>query len=397
MAKGTPADFSLTLFPSAHANPDTLARRAAAEGLPLDFTAPQWTKPQTAKLRKVVLEQCRQHLLRAVHERSGSETNEWCAAQLENIKKLNDEELVALLQADSRPTNSSSSSSSSVRGGNGGGYVDDPTRPALVINWEEVAHHFGNRTASECRLQWAICQLPAASDAPWSKQENGRLVEVVRRHFGHDWVAIARELDTSRAPSACFIHYQRELNTSIVKKEWDASEDYLLRRAVAQFGKRNWQQVSNLLERRTGQQCLHRWQKTLDPNIHRGRWSLEEDIRLALAVSAFGLKKWHEVSEYIPGRTDVQIRERWVNVLDPMLKVVHWTKEEDQLLLEKVAEHGQGRWAVISKCLHPRTDNQCWRRWKFLSTTVDPSARAPSAAAAAAAAAPPLSDPAPVV
>src|SRR3989338_2001026 len=238
MAKGTPADFSLTLFPSAHANPDTLARRAAAEGLPLDFTAPQWTKPQTAKLRKVVLEQCRKHVLRAVHERSGSETNEWCAAQLENIKKLNDEELVALLQADSRPTNSSSSSSSSVRGGNGGGYVDDPTRPALVINWEEVAHHFGNRTASECRLQWAICQLPAASDAPWSKQENGRLVEVVRRHFGHDWVAIARELDTSRAPSACFIHYQRELNTSIVKKEWDASEDYLLRRAGAQFGDR---------------------------------------------------------------------------------------------------------------------------------------------------------------
>ena len=35
--------------------------------------------------------------------------------------------------------------------------------------------------------------------------------------------------------------------------------------------------MANCLDGRTGQQCLHRWQKTLNPTIRRGRWTKEED------------------------------------------------------------------------------------------------------------------------
>lgn len=56
--------------------------------------------------------------------------------------------------------------------------------------------------------------------------------------------------------------------------------------AVKHFGEKNWQQVANCLEGRTGQQCLHRWQKTLNPNIRRGHWTAEEDkVTISIAFS----------------------------------------------------------------------------------------------------------------
>ncbi len=41
-----------------------------------------------------------------------------------------------------------------------------------------------------------------------------------------------------------------------------------------------------------------------------------------------------------------------------------WSPEEDQKLLDSVARHGLGKWALVAIDLYPRTDNQCWRRWK---------------------------------
>jgi len=51
------------------------------------------------------------------------------------------------------------------------------------------------------------------------------------------------------------------LNPGMVKSKWSEEEDRILREAVRRFGEKNWQQVANCLEGRTGQQCLHRWQK----------------------------------------------------------------------------------------------------------------------------------------
>ena len=50
------------------------------------------------------------------------------------------------------------------------------------------------------------------------------------------------------------------------------------------------------------------------------------------AVMAFG-KKWARVAEAVPTRNQVQVRERWVNKLDPQLRSGKaWTEEEDLIL-----------------------------------------------------------------
>jgi hypothetical protein len=75
----------------------------------------------------------------------------------------------------------------------------------------------------------------------------------------------------------CFTRYQRSLNSRMMKSKWTPEEDHLLAEATKIFGQRNWQQVAHCIPGRTGQQCLHRWQKTLDPDIVHGKWSHEHD------------------------------------------------------------------------------------------------------------------------
>lgn len=51
---------------------------------------------------------------------------------------------------------------------------------------------------------------------------------------------------------------------------------------------------------------------------------------------------------------------RWVNSLDPNLKMDEWTAEEDAKLEAAISEHGYC-WSKIAACVPPRTDSQCRR------------------------------------
>ncbi|KAE9461286.1 hypothetical protein C3L33_06807, partial [Rhododendron williamsianum] len=173
----------------------------------------------------------------------------------------------------------------------------------------------------------------------------------------------------ARTPFQCLARYQRSLNVSILKREWTEDDDDKLRSAVETFGKGNWQLVASTLEGRTGTQCSNRWIKSLHPARQRvGRWTLDEDKRLKVAVMLFGPKNWNKIAQFVPGRTHVQCRERWVNSLDPSLRFGGWTQEEDSKLDAAVAKHrdcwSKVYWSKVAACVPPRTDNQCKRRWR---------------------------------
>ncbi len=56
--------------------------------------------------------------------------------------------------------------------------------------------------------------------------------------------------------------------------------------------------------------------------------------QLIKGVGVHGKKTWSKVCQYVPGRTQSQCRERYLNVLDSDLKKGHFTMEEDRILLE---------------------------------------------------------------
>ena len=47
------------------------------------------------------------------------------------------------------------------------------------------------------------------------------------------------------------------------------------------------------------------------------KFSQEEDDKLAELVRKFGPKNWKMIAEGIPSRSARQLRERWINYLDP--------------------------------------------------------------------------------
>ena len=167
-------------------------------------------------------------------------------------------------------------------------------------------------------------------------------------------------------PLICYIRYLETSNFYKYKK-WNKEEDQILRRAILYYGPKNWQQISYCLDGRNNSQCFHRWMKGINPKIRRDKWSFSEDLILGVSlIKIYGNKKWSKIANHLPGRTDIQCRERWCNILDPSLEEVEWTNEEDLKLLNLNKIYGN-KWSLIAKQYGNRTDNTCWRRWKYLT------------------------------
>ena len=69
-------------------------------------------------------------------------------------------------------------------------------------------------------------------------------------------------------------------------RDWTNEEDKLLQEAVAVYGESSWQLVAEYVGERTGQQCLFRWTKSIDPRLKKGKWSAKED-KVAFPLSEY--------------------------------------------------------------------------------------------------------------
>ncbi|KAK3124416.1 hypothetical protein QOZ80_7BG0586270 [Eleusine coracana subsp. coracana] len=236
-----------------------------------------------------------------------------------------------------------------------------------LINWDKIAAmYLPGRSGAECESRWLNCDDPLINQNAWTKHEEKRLLYIVQQKGMCDWINIAATLGTQRTPFQCLVRYQRSLNPHIINKVWTKEEDLRLKAAVETFGD-NWQLISAKLDGRTGSQCSNRWRKTLNPEkTGVGRWSLEEDKCLMVAVKLFGSGSWSRIAQFVPGRMQSQCRERWCDVLDPDLDHREWQPEEDSKLLAAVDELGPVWSKIAGKIIPRRSDNMCMSRWKRL-------------------------------
>jgi hypothetical protein len=125
-------------------------------------------------------------------------------------------------------------------------------------------------------------------------------------------------------------------------------------------------------------------------NGNKKTWTPQEDEIVMHAVelsSNPSFKGWSSLAHDLPGRSGKQIRDRWVNHLNPALVHHTFTHEDDLLLWKGFMELGTSWKEISARFFHAtRSENRIKNRWhsgsfkSLILETIGPTAYAEAVA-----------------
>ncbi|CAD8137507.1 unnamed protein product [Paramecium octaurelia] len=171
----------------------------------------------------------------------------------------------------------------------------------------------------------------------------------------------AQSFEPDNKPSVNQVHSnicdnnELQKNSSQTRRAWSLKEDNQLKQAI-KIHSTNWLLVAQALQNRNPSQCAQRWKRIKPYNYNiRKPWTDKED-QLLLKLVQVHKKNWVQIAKCIPNRTSKQVRERFVNKLNPEINSEPFTKEEDMIIVEGYKNFGS-KWCKISKLLQGRPEN----------------------------------------
>lgn len=97
--------------------------------------------------------------------------------------------------------------------------------------------------------------------------------------------------------------------------------------------------------------------KSDDSNKRFKYWTEEQTQILENCMKKNPSMSWTEISKLIPGKNGKQVRERWINVVNPAINRQQLSQEEKNKIINLVKIHGK-KWVLISKKINNgRTQN----------------------------------------
>jgi hypothetical protein len=155
---------------------------------------------------------------------------------------------------------------------------------------------------------------------------------------------------------------RNKLSNQFKNARWTNEENEELMRLISDTPTPDWTDLAAAFPGKTPLQLAERWEKVLDPSIVKGSWTREEDEAIVRFVEENGTKDWTKLAMSLPGRIGKQCRERWRNHLDPDVNRAPWTDAEDEILISMVEKIGS-KWVKLAEFLPGRSDNAIKNRW----------------------------------
>lgn len=234
--------------------------------------------------------------------------------------------------------------------------AEDETMLRLVqeagpaVNWKAIADALPGRTAKLCRAHWTLVLDPSIKREPWSTEEES-LLEELHEQFGGKFVEISKRIP-GRPHAQCRNQWNKKLKALCAEKNASVPGD---------DGVPVQLQESSLPENtstRANSLTTEEDRQLEQPQTR--VWTFEEDDSLNRLHSIHG-NSWGLIARHMSGRSHLQCRARWLDVLNPALATGSWTNDEDAELVRRYGEYGK-QWSLIAECIPGHDEFECRNR-----------------------------------
>ncbi|CAD8185842.1 unnamed protein product [Paramecium octaurelia] len=154
---------------------------------------------------------------------------------------------------------------------------------------------------------------------------------------------------------------QKYNNSNKPRKYWTEEEDNILKSTVQLHGS-DWKLIAEYLDGRNASQCAQRWKRVKpDDGEKNQKWTPEEDEEVKRLTKEYRFD-WKVIARFLSNRTGRQIRERYINHLDPNINNKAWSQQEDLKIWTLFKMIGS-RWSEMAKKLKGRPENMIKNRF----------------------------------
>jgi hypothetical protein len=264
--------------------------------------------------------------------------------------------------------------------------TSEVTFASIALSMTAAAQHQQRTTTTSTanNINHLTATPPPTQKVSFTLEDDNKLTRAVKQLGCKDWVAVAA-LVPLRTSSQCHTRWERFLEGNAKPKaalpknylpleRWTMQEDAKLTAAAAaavqKYGDKKWVRVAREVPGRTRVTCRKRWVMYLGATDRTtGRWTAEEDAKLASAIRTYGSPKrnWVAISAVVQSRTPTQCYERLVLVSETgEQRRGKWTKLEDVNLTYMARAHDRN-WQAVAPLILSRTNDQCRKRWAWMN------------------------------